>query len=377
MKKIIFWSCPLPVIALLVFACVEPFAPPNLKYDQNLLVVDGLLNGSSGEVNVHLTRTIPLSDKTSQRPELGANISIVTQLGSTYPLTDAFGDGYYSKSGISFLPNDKYKLLITTKDGKKYSSDYTRLSETPPIDSINWKTNDNGIDLFVNTHDAANKTKYYRWEYTDTWEYSSAFNSNFDFSGSTVVLRTDNIHSCYHTFNSNNILIKTTNVLSKDIVSEFKIISLPKRSERLFIRYSMLVKQYALTKEAYEFWDLLKKNTESLGGLFDPLPSQLTGNIQSLDTSQEAVVGYFSVSNVTEKRIFISYLDLPQSHRFSPSFGCELDSVYMADLSSFKKGANILVTTFGTPFPEGYLFSNNNCVDCRNQSGTNVKPTFW
>ncbi len=378
MKKYISWLYPLPVIALLVFACVEPFAPPNLEVDQNLLVVDALLNGSNGEVNVHLSRTIPLADKTSQRPELGASVSIETQSGSTYLLTDDAGDGHYFKSGISFLADDQYKLLITTSDGKKYGSDYITLSETPAIDSVNWKTNKDGIEIYVNTHDAANKTKYYRWEYTDTWAYASAFDSNFEFTGSQPVLRTDNINICYHNFNSSNILIKTTKVLSQDVVSEFPLVFLPKRTERLNIRYSILVKQYAITKDAYEFWDLLKKNTESLGGLFDPLPSQLTGNIQSLDDEQEAVLGYFSASKIAENRIFIEYMDLPQSHRFSKAYPeCELDTVYMADLSSFKKGSNILVTTFGSPFPLGYLFSNNSCVDCRNQSGTNVKPIFW
>ncbi|MEJ7664694.1 MAG: DUF4249 family protein [Hymenobacter sp.] len=53
-------------------------------------------------------------------------------------------------------------------------------------------------------------------------------------------------------------------------------------SSKLYYLYSILVRQYALTPEEFAYWDKLRKNTENLGTLFDPLPSQLSGNVHRL-----------------------------------------------------------------------------------------------
>ncbi len=378
MKKIISRFYSFLFIIPLAIACIEPYAPPNVKDDQNLLVIDALLDGTNGEAKVSLSRTVPLSESIIERPELGASVSIETQLGNIVFLSDNFNNGHYSKSGISFLPNDQYKLMIITKEGKRYHSDYIELKETPPIDSVNWKAVDDGIDVLVNTHDAENKTKYYRWEYQETWEYKAAYQSTYDFSGDNVIWRLDNIYNCYQIQPSSNILIKSTSKLSQDVISAYPITFIPKQSDRLLIKYSILVKQYALTQDAFDFWEMLKKNTESLGGLFDPLPSQLIGNISCIDNPDEVVLGYFSASTVSEQRVFILFRDLPESHRYTKTFfECNLDSVYFADLPKFYRSSYTLVTTFGSPFPIGYLYSEKSCVDCRLGLGTNEKPSFW
>lgn len=358
--------------------CVEPYAPPGIKVDQNLLVVDALLNGDNGEANVRLSRTIPLSEPTVQRPELAATVSIETLSGNTFFLTDINNNGHYYTTGISVLTGDQYKLKVITQDNKQYQSEYIELKETPPIDSISWKPAKEGIDIFVNTHDNKNEVHFYRWEFSESWAYNSAFQSLYEFNGDFVVDRSNNIYNCFQNFNSSNILVKSTSNLSEGIVSEFPITFIPKKSERLFIRYSILIKQYSLTKDAYDFWELLKKNTESLGGLFDPLPSQLTGNIQSVTNTNEVVLGYFSASGVTEKRIFISLQDLPDGYRFTNTYPqCKMDTVFISDLPSFNRSGSLLISGYYAPGLVGYFYSINDCADCRLQSGTTQKPIFW
>ena len=46
--------------------------------------------------------------------------------------------------------------------------------------------------------------------------------------------------------------------------------------------YSLSVKQYALTANAYTFWNLLKTNTEQLGTIFDAQPSSSVSNIHAV-----------------------------------------------------------------------------------------------
>ena len=366
---------------LLAFSCVEPYAPPEVKNDQNLLVVDALLNGGDGTCTVKLSRTVPLTESNLTRPELQATVSIVTESGTTYTLKDNTNSGNYSTSGISILSNDTYILNIKTINGKQYSSEKVALKVSPQIDSITWKTVEDGIELYVDTHDNDNNTRYYRWEFDETWAYNSAYQSLYEFSGEKVVERSDNIYNCYQNFSSSNILIKSTSRFTEDAVRNFQFNSIPKGSQRLFIRYSILVKQYALTLDAFNFWELLKKNTESLGGLFDPLPSQLRGNIQNNNNEGEVVLGYFSASKTVEKRIFISLQDLPDGYKFTDLYPlCVKDTAFLDEfghLPAVNKAADLLISGYYNPFLVGYFYSLNDCVDCRLQSGTNQKPSFW
>jgi len=64
--------------------------------------------------------------------------------------------------------------------------------------------------------------------------------------------------------------------------------------------YSIEVTQYALTPEAFTYWELLKKNTEQLGSIFDASPSSSLTNIAAIN-SKDLVIGYVSVSTTTKK----------------------------------------------------------------------------
>ena len=82
-------------------------------------------------------------------------------------------------------------------------------------------------------------------------------------------------------------------------------------SEKLSVLYSINVKQYALSHEAYLFFEKVKKNTEQVGSVFDPQPSELQGNIHCITIPDEMVVGYVDILEEKTQRIFISNAMLP------------------------------------------------------------------
>ena len=82
-------------------------------------------------------------------------------------------------------------------------------------------------------------------------------------------------------------------------------------SQPLSVEYSILVNQYALTDSGYNFLAMMQQNTQSLGSIFDILPSEITGNIHSLSNPTEPVIGYISASTLQQERIFISREQLP------------------------------------------------------------------
>jgi hypothetical protein len=145
--------------------------------------------------------------------------------------------------------------------------------------------------------------------------------------------------------------------------------------EELGATYSILVEQFAISSASYSFWQLLLQNTEQLGSLFDPQPTQLPGNIHSVSNPNEPVLGYMSAATLQEQRIFIQNAELP-TWGYSAQTGC---SLYLVSPDSFAYyyGIGYIPVSQNPPPAGGYYSSLNTCVDCTLQGGTNVKPSFW
>jgi hypothetical protein len=154
---------------------------------------------------------------------------------------------------------------------------------------------------------------------------------------------------------------------------------MPPNSTKLRYKYSILVKQYSLSAEEFAYWELLQKNTENIGTIFDPQPSQLTGNVHSLSDAAEPVIGYVGVQSVAEKRIFIKRDELPRSWRALTGYEQNCPA---PDTLRPATGSALEVFRSGRAIPidrvegGGLLYSSAECVDCRKR-GTNVRPSFW
>jgi hypothetical protein len=369
----------LTLVIFSVVGCREPYQPPSSKSDIGYLVVDGFMNTSKNSVTVKLSRTIGLAVGKSLPDELNAIVSVESDGGDNFVLKEE-ENGNYSSNKIIAVEVNKYRLHILTRDGKEYYSKFMTLKSSPSLDNVIWKGSPEGVMIYVNAHDPTNQTHYYKWVYTETWEYTSTFLSFFKMEGGAPVFRKpeEYIYTCYKSARESEILIASTLRLNTDVVSDFLIAKLAPGTQKLSHRYSILVEQRALDEEAYNYWQLLEKTTENLGGLFDPLPSQVTGNIYNENDPNEPVLGYFSGGNVDEKRIFIAFSELPDGLKFyvSPVTGCALDVLPAQGIAS-SIGSKVLVDGSGQPVITQYTVSTPDCVDCRVMGGSTTKPDFW
>ncbi len=365
-------------LLVLLGSCVDPYAPAIISTPQTYLVVDGTIN-LSGITTVHLSQTRSLSAGATSPVESKATVAIQDDAGTSYPLAEQAA-GTYTSAALTLAPTHHYQLQLRLASGRAYASDLVAAKPAPAIDDVTWAAQPNGLQIYVNSHDATNATRYYRWSYQETWQFHSAFQSDIEYVNGQIQRRAENIYQCWRTENSTSISLSTTDQLSQDVVSQLPLTLVPPTSEKIHYLYSILVQQYGLTPEEFSYWDKLRKNTESLGTLFDPLPSQLSGNVHSLDTPSEFVLGYVGAGSVTEKRIFISTTQLPYNRNFTIT-GYEAcaapDTVLINNLdSSFNNPGYLPIDPVGNYPPSGYTGAPASCVDCR-QRGTNIKPSFW
>ncbi len=383
------------IYSLLLFSlwgCKEKYISPVISPSTGYLVVEGIINSGNGETNITLSRTVALSAKAILY-ETGAKVNVEGDDNSLYALKE-ITNGHYTTSNLKLNASKKYRINIATLDGKKYLSDFASVKNNPPIDSINYKNESQGLQFYVDTHDPSNTTKYYQWDYTETWEFHSTYqtylkykivNSSKGQQYSVVFIDSTKFgidvgqYICWKTENSTSILTGSTATMSSDVI-HLPINMIPPASWKLGVLYSINVRQYSLSKGRYEFLQRMKKNTEGTGSIFDAQPSELSGNIHCT-SSNEPVIGYIDICPVQEKRIFVNPYQVPDWAYWLYKPNCPEIVVTNNSDSIQIKAIMLLPTNYKdinsmTGAIISFFAAPPECVDCR-LKGSNIKPSFW
>jgi hypothetical protein len=359
--------------------CVQTYVSPYKSPPTGYLVVEGYISANT-PTQYSLTRTIELPGDSAIPAVIGASVQVQGSDSSVYALPDQ-GNGTYGDTTLSLNPAVQYRLSIHTPNGESYLSDFVPVKVTPPIDSVNWiYEGANGVNIYVNTHDPNNATRYYQWTYDQTWVYYSPEESFFvyDTADNTVVPRLSNQfnYRCWSDQTSSSLIIDNTSKLAQDIVYEYPLVNIPDNSIELSSLYSIQVSQFALTLEGYDFLSQMQVNTESLGSIFDVQPTELIGNIHCLNNPGEQVIGYISAGTVQQQRIFIAETQLPAAWEYY--FECEGPNYVVPNNPDslefyFHNGGWMPLDMV----PGGYTANNAFCIDCTFRGGSTQKPSFW
>jgi len=387
MNRLIRYSI-LIILTVMVTACVEPFTPVMEKYE-NVLVIDGIVTDKQGPYTVRLSRSFHY-DAPFGSPEEGAYILLMDDQGNTSGFTEK-SPGVYKSDNPDFrgMTGRSYKLYVQTLDNEEYESEYIQLKTVPGIEKLYAQYEEHpvtdgtekGFQVYVDSYDPQNITKYYRYEYEETWEFYVPYPSIFLYEYGQIVPRTEQVERCWRENRSTSVMIFTTEKLDEDVVGALPVCFVSTSTNRLSVKYSILVKQYSLSEEAYHFWEQMKSTNENTGTLFDPQPTQIVGNIYNLHDTEKPVLGFFEASAVSEKRIYLSRSDLAPGipvtdiYRYCDSYymvvePSRVERYILRDYCLINHGATATIF-FGygmIPFQD--------CCDCT-KNGTNIRPDFW
>jgi len=369
------------IVLITITSCRKAYQPAAITASNQFLTVEGVINtGTAAVTTIRLSRTRSLGDTAvSTLVENGAQVLIETESGGSFSLS-AQGNGVYQTTTLSLNPTLRYRLKINTNNGGVYQSAFVSTKQSPPIDSVTWNR-EKDLSLYVHTHDPQNKTIYYRWEFDETWQYRAAYQTSLGVKN-RVIFYLDSItqtYNCWGMEHSKNILTASTAVLSKDQVSYMPLQVIADSTEKAGVRYSINVLQYALTEEAYNYWEILKRNTQNTGTIFDAQPSQLSSNISCISNPAEPVIGFVSAGSVAEKRIFIDNSQLSNWVYISQSSKDCIQTTGQQDPNNYLHF--IYPDTSFSPYyfitPGTLAIVKTACLDCTRRGGTNIKPLFW
>ena len=371
MHKIIY----ILILFLPFTGCIEQFTPDIIE-DETILVVEGMITDQPGLKTVKLSLSMPIGSKYKFDPLSGAQVSIRDEEGYTWTMYESLAGVY--NTYFTGIVGRKYSLLINTNSSITNFHSYTSLPvemvPVPPIDTIyyekilvsgdpalHWTTVE-ACQIYLDAYDKSGQCRQYRWEYEETWEFRLPYE---------VPNKT-----CWTTARSSEINIKSTSVLSDSRVSRYPIRYITNETDRLAVNYSILVKQYSLSADEFEYWEKMKNLTQNVGGLYDLTPASFTGNILCIDDPTEKVLGYFSVSAESSKRFFVKERFSGQRYFYGH---CPNDTIWEPNPPPGPGAPAWVIENHGFPNsnPGYYVITYYmGCADCTVR-GTNIKPPFW
>lgn len=367
----------LMVSGLFLAGCLDPYTPPKTEIASSFLVVDGWIDVTDGQAMVKLTRSLGLAELNDYPAVTGAVVKLKDDEGVFITLKEQLAGNYTVSHPFDI--SRSYQLTISIA-GKNYESDEVAMVRNTPISNISWSADDTRFQVITSTSDPGEGARYYRYAMEETHEYRSFFGSSYKFVGNQPVFRfdeADNITRCWRTDPVSTIVLTTTEGLAENRIEDFPVIQLEKGDRKLWNDYSLLVRQIALDKPAYEYWSQLAKVSQSLGGLFDPIPFSLKGNVRNVFDPDEKVLGYFSGGEVSTARVRVKSDVLPDGYVKLDDAPCQEQYVDVAEVSSIAglpfnlTRANYLFITI-----IGYFYATPECTDCRLQGGKNLPPPF-
>ncbi len=383
-KAIFKFFLVLVLVCALASSCVYDYEPKDARVQglgKPLVVIDGdIIVGGITNVAIGLTESL-----TGEMPEMPIGITVNVESESGDLVSGLLVDDVHNVFEVDTRELDmgtRYRLNIAIPGMGEYVSEFKRVMVSPPIDEITWSRSDDGtyINIEVTTHNMNTDKLYCKWNFYENWESNSVYTPFVEFNPllgrgwlgvrNLTIEETLERKYCWSESTSAEICIANTEKLSKNIISKYVLRRIVPTDTRVSGLYSITVSQKALDKDAYIYWETLKRNTGGTGGIFSAQPTDLRGNIRCMTNTEEYVIGYISVSTRTEIRHFIDW---------------EKQDFYNPGCSSFSL-KNMNTDVWSTKYYEGYRmyavdentewWSYHRCVDCRVYSNS-TRPDFW
>lgn len=265
------------ILSIFFTQCVDP-ADLDLPTSEPKLVVFGWITNEPRPYEISLTLTNNFSDRSAYPVVTGAEVYVLDRLDQRHDFIEQGATGKYYSDPNSFVGviGNAYRLYVNTTDGNQYSSSSEALWSVPPLESTEisfladpdiFEIGDDEDNYFVTgfVDDDGELSNYYRWKV---------------FVGDVLQNRPDELTIFDdNTANGNVFRFDANNVLFK-------------KDQVVRIEHS------SLTASAYEYYSLLKRQTQNNQLEPRPLPAMILGNISNTNDSNELVLGYFGASEV-------------------------------------------------------------------------------
>ena len=344
------------LIFVFLFGCIEEIEV--FKGSSDSFVVDGAITTEPGPHRIKLSYSRQYNTKPTFEKVEGAIVTIVDDEGQEEQLTYTENGYFVTSPAFSAVPGKSYQLKIKLKSGDEFESIPEKCISVPALQNVSARMNGTVLDFFADFTDDPAEENYYRWRYNGTFEFVAPV--AYEMSRTNQQMKKSDcitwegpapfakdIYRCWvKEFDAEYLKIDDDLLFNGREMKDVFLYSMDLQ-QKFNHGYYAEVKQYSLTKSAYIYWKAIKDQMSNNGTIFETTNYQIRGNLRSLQDPDENVLGYFGVSAVSAKAVFVG--------EFIGLYGeiaCELNN----------SGC----------YPE-------RCMDCRRAASTasTTKPAYW
>ncbi|MBR4134715.1 MAG: DUF4249 family protein [Bacteroidales bacterium] len=383
MRKILIHIM-LLMVTVAVSSCVYPFEPELDKSSGRNLVIEGdLLIGSFSYIRLSYMSYL---DEDLAEWDVKAEVRAEDEKGNMYNGKKVDSNLYLISLNLAD-PSSRFRLYVVLDDGREYASEWAEARRAPVVDEITHEldatTNQVRFNITLHSDDGE---QYFRWFFDEDWEYESLYDAKYWYSIDTsdpddngTMIKygpREGTHYCWMNQQSTGLYFTTTRDLESNKVQEKNFYRVAAQTQRMSSLYSMNVRVESTTEDCYDYWKNVRTNSENLGDLFSPIPSEMRGNIYNLSDPDETVLGFVNVSTVAEKRVFVD--NKKTGYYIKKTYIPEDDWMIEVPTNEWRR-YYIYKQYLPVSKGEGSIFywAPKRCVDCRLQGGTKNRPVFW
>jgi len=394
----------LAALLLSAAACVFPYEVDLEQNGDAPLVVEGDIH-VGGMTRIRLSRLSPIEATSSSHgyyynshasqvspstPPEWAQGTIVGEDGSS---VDSWLDRYIDRIELVFdtsglREDQRYRLHLEVGEAEGgettvYETGWITVNPAPVIDALTFDKNDEFNELWIRMSMHCNGAHYFRWRYVEEWEYHADIQTNLTYDPGTQEVGSfggPSLYYCWSRTESTRINTFSTAGQTDDRFEDLSFHTVPLTAPRLQVMYRVTIMLTAMSKEAYTYWENVRKGSEEQGSLLAPVPSQMAGNVHCLTNPSAQVIGY--VDACSEAKGSVVY-DNATFQYYEPEARHPVELVYASNdpetnQKMYKMGYRPVVGEFGMSGTiEQYAWALASCVDCRLRGGSKRVPENW
>jgi len=323
MKKVLYTLLILPCFLL---SCYKAYLA-DIDTDSKILVVSGLVTNENSSYHVRLSWATNFYSDNKETPVTDAIVYVTDNLGKSYRFMES-DNGHYLSDSLQFTGQigNTYSLSVITAEGEKYEADYQQLAPPVDHDSIYAEFGDletlnkisglkvikHGANILTDVKNESGMPLRLRFNTNLVTQYVKVVCPPFAMCIYYYCWQTENINPNIdltggaYTINSASVLKHALGFVDGDLYCY----SLIYYGAMMISWRVIYINQYTLDDEAFSYYKKIDELLRSDGKLFDPIASQINGNIKCLTHPEKKVLGFFEVSSVSFSAYKIDFRNL-------------------------------------------------------------------
>ena len=328
-----------------MMACVEPinFDLPPANYQ---MVVEGMISDQSGPYTVSLSEANQVGvDSVVRIPSTSASLTLYDDQGNMESLTESSPGIYVTNGLMQGEIGRAYHLRIETAEGKVFESDPDVLHAAGEVEDIRYEYEKRTIvetygevaadvfNIYVDANAGPEKENYVRWRFTGTYKVETDPKNHYTWyppyipyrnpfpcsgyiltggapGGLLVKVGECECCTCWARHFEKVPQLSDMQLVSGSQFKNVKVGEVPISNNTFYDKYMVEVEQMGISRQAFDFFKLIRAQKEGASSLFQPPSGEIRGNIRPVNNN-DPVIGLFYAASLKKKTTFIQRSDVP------------------------------------------------------------------